>query len=514
MSDADGRLGVVPDLALLAAMAAGAALLRFWALGRQGFWYDEATTAWLLRGTPGQLLAQLPHTESTPPLYYLTAWGWVRLFGDTQAGLRSLSALAGVATVPVAFAAARTLAGRRVALLTAVLVTVNPFLVWYSQEARSYALLVLAGAVSLLLFARARARPNPRQLVAWAAASALALCIHYFAFFLVAPEAALLLAGRRFQPRWKLIGVAIVGIPAAALLVLARTQSRRTYYFSHSPLHVRVEQIPAFFIAGFAPPAGRIAVAIAGAAVATGCALLIWRANPRERRGALFAGGLGLAAVLVPVLMAVAGADYLNARNVIAALVPLLIALACGLSARRPRAVGLGAATVLVAVSVAMVVKVPSDAGAQRTHWQQVASVLRFTGKPRAILLLGAHTWSRILGFYLPHTWWDPPQGARVSEIDVLRKASPSGPCPAVVWWGASCDSGPHAPLKHPPAPGFRLASDVHVAGFAVDRYLSPRPMLVYAHPPFERFTRLDRGTSYKHRGRLMVTPRRAPVVP
>ena len=43
---------------------------------------------------------------------------------------------------------------------------------------------------------------------------------------------------------------------------------------------------------------------------------------------------------------------------------------------------------------------------------------------------------------------------------------------------------------------------------------MAARPIRVYAHPPFEHFTSLDRGASYKHRGRLMVTPERAPVVP
>ena len=75
MDPGDARRLGAPTLALLATVTAAAALLRFWGLGRQGFWYDEATTAWLLRGTPGQLLTQLPHTESTPPLYYLLAWG-------------------------------------------------------------------------------------------------------------------------------------------------------------------------------------------------------------------------------------------------------------------------------------------------------------------------------------------------------------------------------------------------------------------------------------------------------
>jgi hypothetical protein len=188
--------------------------------------------------------------------------------------------------------------------------------------------------------------------------------------------------------------------------------------------------------------------------------------------------------------------------------------VAAGLVAARPRALGPLAGGVLVAVSLAMVLALPNDAGAQRTHWQQITKALSYTGKPRAILLLGPHTWSRILGFYLPHTWWDRPQGKLVTQIDVLRKTASSGECPAVVWWGASCNSGPHRPLPHSPAPGFRFASSDRVAGFAIDRYVSSHPIRLYSHPPFERLTGFDRGASARHRGRLMVTPTHAPPVP
>src|SRR6185437_9681751 len=260
--------------------------------------------------------------------------------------------------------------------------------------------------------------PSPRRFVAWAVASTAALCVHYFAIFLVAPEAILLLRERRVSARWRLGSLAIVAIPTLALFVLARTQSARTYYFSHAPLGTRTLQIPEFFIAGFMPPAGRIALAVAGLAAIVGGVLLFVRAEPGERRGAYVALGIGVSAVLVPVLLAAAGADYLNARNVIGALVPLLIALACGFAARRPHGLGVAAAAVLVAVSLVMVFKVPDDPGAQRTHWQAIARVLSHAPKPHAILLLGAHTWSRILGFYMPNTWWDPPKGMVVKEID------------------------------------------------------------------------------------------------
>ena len=44
---------------------------------------------------------QIEATESTPPLYYCMAWVWARIFGYGETGLRSLSAVAGVLTVPL-----------------------------------------------------------------------------------------------------------------------------------------------------------------------------------------------------------------------------------------------------------------------------------------------------------------------------------------------------------------------------------------------------------------------------
>ena len=106
-------------------------------------------------------------SESNPPLYYVLAWGWAKAFGTGEVGLRSLSALFGAATVPLAYCIGAELANRRAGLIAAALVAVSPMLIWYSQEARSYALLVFFCAASLLFFARAlrtAQRPRPGAL--------------------------------------------------------------------------------------------------------------------------------------------------------------------------------------------------------------------------------------------------------------------------------------------------------------------------------------------------------------
>ena len=67
-----------------------------------------------------------------------------------------------MATVPVAYLLGAELRGRRAGLAAAALVAVNPMLLWYSQEARAYALFSLLTAVSLLYFVRALGqRPPP-----------------------------------------------------------------------------------------------------------------------------------------------------------------------------------------------------------------------------------------------------------------------------------------------------------------------------------------------------------------
>src|SRR5207248_1609296 len=178
-----------PVLAGVAALTVLAALLRFYRLGHQGFWFDEANTALLVHFSPGKMLGLVPQTESTPPLYYCIAWVWARIFGYGETALRSLSAVAGVLTVPIAYGIGRKLVSIRAGLILAALTACNPLLVWYSQEARSYALLVLLSAASLLAFAYLLERPTAWSGAAWVIASALALAAHYYALLVLVPEA-------------------------------------------------------------------------------------------------------------------------------------------------------------------------------------------------------------------------------------------------------------------------------------------------------------------------------------
>ena len=75
----------------LAALIAAAAAIRFSTLDVQSYWDDEAATVSLVRLDFWKMLQTIPKTESTPPLYYILAWVWARLFGTGEFALRSLS---------------------------------------------------------------------------------------------------------------------------------------------------------------------------------------------------------------------------------------------------------------------------------------------------------------------------------------------------------------------------------------------------------------------------------------
>src|SRR6476661_9557362 len=98
---------------IVAGLTVLAGALRFATLGVQSYHHDEIVTAGrILGGSFWHAMDAVGFSESAPPLYYALAWFWTQLTGTGEFGLRSISALAGVATVPVAYLLGQELRGR------------------------------------------------------------------------------------------------------------------------------------------------------------------------------------------------------------------------------------------------------------------------------------------------------------------------------------------------------------------------------------------------------------------
>jgi mannosyltransferase len=412
---------------LLVLPLAVGATLRFATLDLQSYWYDEVITAHhVLHANLFDTLSTLPSSESTPPLYYVLAWLWSVPFGTGEVGLRSLSALIGTATIPVAYGAGAALSSRRVGLIAAALVAVSPTLIWYSQEARAYGLLVFLSALSFLFLILALQEPSRRRLLWWAGASALALASHYFAVFLVAPEAVVLLARRRGP--WT--NAAVAGVVAAGILLLplavAQSGIGGNDFIAARALGERLRELPVVF---FAAPLGILReAAVPAALVLLGIALGLFKTNEPERRGVYLAAGLSASAVLLPLALIPLGADYFLARNVLAGLVPLLVAVAIGFGATRFLRSGVVLAAGLVVFLLGFSLYVDRTAWLQRDDWRAAADAIGAPRGPRAIIVPGGGAVP--LDYYLAGARRDNDYRGAVREVAVL--SWPRAPAPAL----------------------------------------------------------------------------------
>ncbi|HEX4114376.1 MAG TPA: glycosyltransferase family 39 protein [Solirubrobacteraceae bacterium] len=479
-----------------------AAVLRLSTLGLQSFWYDEAfTPVHVLRASLDATLRNVVHTENTPPLWYVLEWGVSRVLGTGVVALRLLSALAGVATVAVAWAIGLELAGRRAAIVTATLVAVNPLFVWYSQEARAYGLFVFTASLALLCFLRTLREPTTRRLVEFALAASLALLTHYFAVFLLIPMALwplwLAIVGgwsdesampraraggvvksddrgdAQLTPRERtsnpknlprvLCALALPGIVGLALIPLILSQGGHgTQWIGEWALASRLEAIPQYYLTGYSGSSlGHGIEALVALLILAGVLYGLWSTlTRREEHGALIALTITAAGVLTPVLLALLGADYLAPRNLVAAMVPLSALLAIVIAAQRTGRIGMALAGLLALAFLVLSVDVNLSPRLQRGDWSGVAGVLH-PAQPKHVITT-VELGSAPLEYYLPRlSNLSAGQSVKVTEID---------------------ETG-YAPLRpdaeRAPARGFHLTERRDVNGLIVYRFISNVPVTI-----------------------------------
>jgi hypothetical protein len=454
LETASRRLPAWWPLALLVVLAA---VLRFATLGAQSLWFDEAFTPVHVFSTSlFTTLSHVAHTENTPPLWYILDWAVIRVAGDGAVALRFASALVGVAMVPVMWAIGAELAGRRAAILAAALTATNPLLVWYSQEARAYALFAFFVALAMLCFLRAERDPSPRTMAAFAASGSLALLSHYFAVFLVAPMALWLLRSRE-RARLALPAVLVIAAVGAALIPLVLAQGGHgAQWIGHWALLSRLQATPQYYLTGYTGSVLGHGIELAVALpLLAGVVVGLWQVlDAQESRGALIALGLSACGVGIPLLLVAFGADYFAPRNLIGAMVPLTALLAVVIGARRTGWVGMVLGGLAALAFLAVVVDVDRRPRLQRGDWSGLAAKLRPLAP--AQLVATVHLGSAPLEYYLP-------------SLHALGSASaPSA---------REIDEVGYAPLSadaaSPPAPGFELVSRREVHGLLLYRFLA-----------------------------------------
>jgi len=176
---------------VLIAIVAIAAFIRFRSLGTDSLWRDEAASWIQSRGSFAAILGATAR-DNYPPLHNLILGMTMHGLGDGEWALRLPSAIFGVLNVIALYWVGTLICGRIAGIFAALLLALSPFHIWYSQEARMYALLALAATLfagtALWTYRRATA---PRLAACALSAIALIYTHLYGAFTWIAIAAAI-----------------------------------------------------------------------------------------------------------------------------------------------------------------------------------------------------------------------------------------------------------------------------------------------------------------------------------
>jgi 4-amino-4-deoxy-L-arabinose transferase-like glycosyltransferase len=160
-------------------------------VARQSLFADELSTYWIsathsLGGVMSLMYgtAKIPHAEITPPLYFVASW-FTTQFGHSPELLRLPSLIAGTLTLPVVYLLGLRTVGRPAALVATAFTALSPFMIYYSAEARSYAVMMLLVTSSTLAMLLAIDTRRARWWVLYAVCSCGAIYTHYTSGFVL-----------------------------------------------------------------------------------------------------------------------------------------------------------------------------------------------------------------------------------------------------------------------------------------------------------------------------------------
>lgn len=352
---------------------------------------DEVSTYFIVTGHGvGQVLDWVrSDLEVTPPLFFVLAWA-THSFGEPAEALRLMSLAAGVAAIPLTYLLGIWTVGRRAALLGAALMTLSPFLIFYSTQARAYMLVLLLVLMATLALLRALETGRARWWIAYAAFACAAVYAHYVAVlvlaglfgwsFLAHPRArrALLAAS---------LAAAVGFLPWVSGLLEDRNGPNLIGFFEPFGAQtvarslVRVAMGHPYARVGALP--GAVAGAIAVAGVAAGLVGLALRTRMRGLRpeaGTALVLVLAFSAPLLAALYSAFGTSVFNPQNLIASW-PGLALTAGALVARAGRLGPLAAALILAASALGAVKLLGADY--QRPDYKAAVDYIEGMGSPR-----------------------------------------------------------------------------------------------------------------------------------
>ncbi len=189
--------------------------LFFWGYSQLSLRLDESQSLWQTSHTVSQLLTSLSQNVHVP-LYHLTVHYWQSLFGNDIIVGRALSLIFLLLTIPVAFVQLRDIYSERTAYTFTLLLTLSPFIHWFTSEIRMYTMLMFLTILSQTTFLKLRQDPNKLRWVLYTVVAILGVYTHYFFNLVLLSQILFYLATARiYFQREHLYGFMLSGLATA-----------------------------------------------------------------------------------------------------------------------------------------------------------------------------------------------------------------------------------------------------------------------------------------------------------
>jgi 4-amino-4-deoxy-L-arabinose transferase-like glycosyltransferase len=403
----------------------------------RGLWLDEATSVHQAHLGLAELIQNLAQTDRHPPLHAVTLWATIRTIGDSDFAVRVPSIIAGTLVVPALYALGRELYDRRTGVAAAVLGTVAPLLVWYSQEARGYAFVTLFAVLAVLGCARVLRRGGPLDWALYTVAASLLIWSHWFAGLLVLCTQAFLVvalfrrrgAERRRLLRGWLASAAVIAVQLIPLGMLAAAQLQATGSTGgyagatdggSGVSFYTVTSNVAWLIGGFHPD--RVSVVLSAVwPLAMLVSLLVL--GVRAGRSTLLLGVCTVGPIVGLLVLGAVNPGVFEVRYFLAAAplgVLLLARLAVASSPRRARQ-GIVLAAMFAVLAVALADQQLDPRNPRRYDYREALAQVRHEVGPRDVLLYEPPELRTVLERYAPDIAARPLDGTLPTRAEARR---------------------------------------------------------------------------------------------
>ena len=161
-------------------------IVRLYGITNENIWLDEAISIRFAdRSLSDTIYAN--SNENTPPLFDLLLNLWMRLFGHSAISVRLLSLIIGTISVFMIYKLGKLLYSENIGLISAFILSISSFNIYYSQEARSYSLLALMSILSIYYYLKMDKEPK-KYVIFYLISSVLMLYTHVFGVFVIIVE--------------------------------------------------------------------------------------------------------------------------------------------------------------------------------------------------------------------------------------------------------------------------------------------------------------------------------------